>query len=72
MAESKVTDIRGTRVINGLVPALYDRVTVTYPDSVTEVYTFYYLYGTVEQVIVGVVTLTYNGSGQLLSAERTS
>ncbi len=34
---SLVNDMRGTRVIVGLVPALYDQVTVAYPDANTEV-----------------------------------
>ena len=65
--DSLVTDARGSRIVVGLVPALYDRVTVGYPDSVTEVYTFYYAGNP-----VGEVTLIYNGSNQLISAERTA
>jgi hypothetical protein len=64
---SLVTDSRGNRIVVGLVPALYDRVTVDYPDSVTEVYTFYY-----SGAQQGIVTLTYNGSDQLIEAERTA
>lgn len=64
---SKVNDIRGTRIVVGLVPALYDVVNVTYPDAVTEVYSFSY-----DGNVIGVVTLVYDGSGNLLSATRTT
>lgn len=64
---SYVNDNRGNRIVVGLVPALYDKVLVAYPDSVTEVYSFYY-----ENVLLGVCTLIYNGSDQLISAERTA
>lgn len=64
---SLVNDNRGTRIVAGLVPALYDRVTIDRPDSVTEVYTFYY-----NAAVQGVVTLTYDGSDNLIEAERTS
>lgn len=64
---TKVNDIRGQRIVVGLVPALYDKVTVTYPDSVTQVYTFL-----LEGITLGVVTLVTDVSGNLISAERTT
>ncbi len=67
MAQSKVNDMRGTRMVVGLVPALYDRVTVSYPDSVTEIYAFFY-----DGTQIAEVTMIYNGTDDLISAERTS
>lgn len=66
---SLVNDDRGTRVLTGLVPGLYSKVDVTYPDAVTEVYTF-----TLDGHVVGVATLIYTDSTKddLLSAERTA
>lgn len=64
---SKVNDSRGTRIAVGIVPALYDTVTVAYPDAVTEIYTFFY-----DSVQVGVVTIVNDSSGNLLSATRTA
>lgn len=66
---SIVNDDRGTRVIAGLSPTLFDKITVAYPDSVTEVYTF-----TLDAHTVGVVTLIFTDStkANLSSAERTS
>lgn len=68
---SPVQDYRGTRAIIGLVPALYDRVDIAYPDANTEIYTFYMEYGLPNQCIVGVVTLVYSGDN-LVSAQRTA
>ena len=67
MAASLVNDVRGTRIAVGLVPALYDTVSVAYPDATTEVYTFSYAGGQ-----VGVVTIVNDLSGNLLSATRTA
>jgi hypothetical protein len=67
MATSKVNDARGTRIIVGLVPALYDKVDIAYPNALTEVYTFSY-----SDNVVGVVTLIKDVSGNLVSAERTA
>jgi len=67
VATSLVNDVRGTRIAVGLVPALYDSVSVTYPDAVTEVYTFSYA-----GAQVGVVTIVNDSSGNLLSATRTA
>jgi hypothetical protein len=64
---SKVNDSRGTRIAVGIVPALYDTVSVAYPDSVTEVYTFSY-----DGNQVGVVTIVNDSSGNLVSATRTA
>lgn len=64
---SKVNDSRGTRIIVGLVPALYDRVDIAYPDALTEIYTFQY-----SDNVVGVLTIIKDSSGNLLSAERTA
>lgn len=63
---SYVSDIRGTRVMTGLCPALYDEVLITYPDANTEVYSFFY-----ESNPAGVVTLVYSGDN-LVSATRTA
>lgn len=62
----KPNDSRGNRIVTGLVPALYDTVTVAYPDSVTEVYTFF-----IESTRIAEVTIVNDGSGNLLSATRT-
>ncbi len=40
--------------LSGFVPSTYDTVTVTYPDAVTEVYTF-----TLAAVPQAVITVTY-------------
>lgn len=66
-----VNDDRGTRIVVGLTPSLWDNVDITYPDSVTEVYTF--TLGT-ELHVQGVVTLIYQDSTKavLLKATRTS
>lgn len=52
----------------GLAPEAYDEVQVTYPSSVTEIYTFKLL-----TVTVSVVTVTYSNSTKevLVSAVRT-
>lgn len=63
---SFVNDNRGTRIVAGIVPALYDKVLIAYPDAVTEVYSFYY-----ENVLLGICTLIYDVSNNLISAERT-
>lgn len=67
MAQSLVNDNRGTRIVAGLVPALYDKVTIAYPDSVTSVFSFFY-----SGQPCGIVTLIVNGTGDLISAERTA
>jgi len=67
MASSFVNDSRGTRIAVGIVPALYDKVQVAYPDALTEVYTFSYAGNQ-----VGVVTIVNDSSGNLVSAERTA
>ena len=74
MGQSKSNDTRGNRIVVGLVPARYDHVAITYPDSVTEVYTFWDCFGQPDAVIVGVVTLVYTSSSKddLLSATRNS
>ena len=58
---------RGTRILTGVVPALYDRIDVVYPDSVTIIYTF-----SLSGTVIGVVTQVNDSSGNLLSVERTS
>lgn len=63
---SKVNDMRGTRVIIGLVPALYDKVEIAYPSDTTMIYTF-----SLEGVTIGQVTLINDCNGNLISAERT-
>ena len=67
MTTSKVNDNGGNRIVVGLTPARWDRVEVTHPSSTVDVYTFYYA-GSIQ----GVVTLTYDGSDELVSAERTA
>lgn len=57
---------RGSRVVIGLAPGEYDRVVATYPDPTTEIYTYYY-----KTVVVAIITLTKNGLGDFLTAERT-
>lgn len=61
--------VRVTGVIaSGLAPVTYDQVDVTYPTSVSEVYTF-----KLATASVGVVTVTYTDDSKenLLSAVRT-
>ena len=57
------------RTVQGLSPAEFTKIEVTYPDASTEVYT-YKLNGTT----VGVVTVVYTDGTKavLSSAERTS
>ena len=50
------------RVHFGLVPELYDKVTVLYPDSVTEVYTYQLLKEDGVYVVTGYVTVVYTNS----------
>lgn len=66
---SLVNDSRGTRIAVGLVPALYDKVLITYPNAVTEVYSYFYSGNP-----CGVVTLIYSDSTKdsLISGERTA
>jgi len=61
-------DRNATRIVLGLAPGLYDKVSLT-QTSLTDVYTF-----TLAGVTVGVVTLTFTDSskGTLADAERTS
>lgn len=66
-APSKVNDIRGNRIVVGLVPALYDVVDVSYPSSTVTVYSFSYVGS-----VIAVVTLTNDISGNLIKAERTA
>lgn len=64
---TKVNDARGNRVIIGLVPALYDAVDIDYVSPTVTTYTY-----SLDGVVLGVVTLTTDSSGNLLRAERTS
>lgn len=64
---TKVNDARGTRIIVGLVPALYDKVDVDYVSATVTVYTF-----SLEGVSLGAVTIITDTQGNMLSAERTS
>jgi|NOAtaT_7_FD_contig_31_3420974_length_841_multi_4_in_0_out_0_3 hypothetical protein len=64
---TKVNDMRGTRIITGLVPALYDRVDVEYSSPTVTVYTF-----SLDGVSLGAVTIVTDSQGNMLSAERTS
>lgn len=56
------------RTGTGMVPSEYDEVTVTYPDSVTEVYAFKR-----ETVTITTITITYTSSTKenLLSAVKS-
>jgi hypothetical protein len=50
------------RVHFGLVPELYDKVTVLYPDSVTEVYTYQLLGPDGAYITVGYVEVVYTNT----------
>ena len=59
----KTIDTRqADRVTFGLVPELYDRVSVLYPDAITEVYTYQLLDATGIYNIVGYVEVVYTDS----------
>jgi len=65
---TKPNDRNANRVVFGLAPGLWDKVTLA-QTTLTDVYTF-----TLEGTTVGVVTLTFTDSskGTLADAERTS
>lgn len=60
-----VSDARGTRIVIGLVPALYDEVDIAYPSETVTVYTF-----KLDSVVAGIVQLTNDSEGQLVNARR--
>lgn len=64
---TKVNDMRGTRIVMGLIPALYDKVDISYPSPLTIVYTF-----SLDSVTIGVITVTSDDCGNTISVERTS
>lgn len=45
---------QANRVVTGMMPSEFDRVRVTYPDSITEVYTFL-----LDGNSVGIITIIY-------------
>jgi len=64
---TKVNDLRAQRTVTGLVPSIYDKVLVTYPNSTTTIYQFL-----LDNIQLGEVTIISNASGDILSAERTA
>ncbi len=54
-----IQDQRANRVTMGLVPEIYDKVSVLYPDSVTEVYVYELMDITGNYSIVGYVEVVY-------------
>lgn len=63
MATPITYDKYANRVYSGIVPALFDKIEATYPDSVTEVYTYSMLNeDTGNQLVTGIITVVYTDS----------
>jgi hypothetical protein len=52
--ESKVKEIFGNRIVLGLIPGLYDKVTRTSPDTVTDDWEYFF-----RTVSIGTVRVIY-------------
>ena len=67
-----VEDQQSKRVGIGLAPPVYDKVTVLYPDGVTEVYTYSLLDAAGNETIMGYVEVVYATSDKenLVSVRR--
>lgn len=69
----KTIEQRGSKRVHfGLVPEIYDKVSVLYPDTVTEVYTYQLLNTAGVYTTVGYVEVVYTDSDKenILSVTR--